>query len=106
MNIKKLLLWFILIGFGLFSAWVMGEVGYFGIWRAGFDSPGSMQILADLAIGAGLICSWLVVDARRRGTNPWPWVVATILAGSLAPLAYLVTRKSEQPVSERRAAAA
>lgn len=94
MNVKKLLLWFVLIDFALFSAWVMWEVGYLGIWQSGLASPGSLQVLLDLVICAGLICFWMIGDARQRGVNPWPWVVATLLAGSLAPLLYLIVRES------------
>lgn len=94
MNLKKLALWFVLIDFGLFSTWVMWRVGYLGIWQAGFASPGSLQVLLDLCICAGLICAWIIADARQRGANPWPWVVGTLFLGSLAPLAYLIRRES------------
>lgn len=93
MNLKKLLLWSVLIEFALFSGWVMWEVGYLGIWQAGFASAGSLQVLLDLVICAGLIGVWLFNDARQRGMNPWPWLVATLLAGSLAPLLYLIVRE-------------
>ena len=94
MNVKKVLLWLVLIDFALFTAWVMWEVGYIGIWQAGVASPGSWQVLLDLFICAGLICVWMIADARKRGVNAWPWVIATLFAGSLAPLAYLIRRES------------
>jgi hypothetical protein len=94
MNLKKLLLWLVLIDFALFSAWVMWKFGYVAIWQAGIESPASLQILFDLFISAGLICVWMILDARKRGANAWPWVVATLFVGSLAPLAYLIRRES------------
>lgn len=103
MNIKKLLLWFVLLDFGLFSAWVVWDVGYLAIWQAGFTSPASLQILLDLVICASLICGWIIQDARRRGANPWPWVLGVVLAGSLVPLAYLLWR---EPASKPQTAAA
>ncbi len=90
---KKWVLWIVLIDFAAFSSWVMWKVGYFGIWEAGFASPGALQILIDLVIAGGLICTWIVMDARKRGVNPWPWVVVTFMVGSLAPLAYLLWRE-------------
>lgn len=93
MNMKKLLLWFVLIDFALFSGWVMWKVGYIGIWQAGFASLGSLQVLLDLVICASLICAWIFNDARQRGANPWPWMIATLFAGSLAPLLYLIVRE-------------
>ncbi len=93
MKLKLLLLYFLLIDFALYSGWVMLEYGYFGIWRAGFTNAATMQVLFDLAIGCLLICSWILVDARQRGVNAWPWVIATLLAGTLAPLLYLIRRE-------------
>jgi len=90
---KKLILWFVLLDFGLFSTYVMWEVGYVGIWEAGMASLGSWQVLIDLVIAGGLICTWMVVDARKRGVNPWPWVVATFALGTLVPLTYLLVRE-------------
>ncbi|MEE2730629.1 MAG: DUF2834 domain-containing protein [Pseudomonadota bacterium] len=95
---KKWVLWMLLIDFGLFSGWVMWQVGYWGIWQAGLASPGAMQILLDLVIAGGLICCWIVLDARQRGVNPWPWVLVTFAVGSIAPLVYLLWREySPQP---------
>ena len=92
-TLKQWILWLVLIDFGLFSGWVMWQVGYLGIWQAGLSSPGAQQILVDLVIAAGLICSWMVVDARKCGVNPWPWVLVTLAAGSFGPLAYLLWRE-------------
>lgn len=70
----------------------MWKAGYIGIWQAGIASPGSLQILLDLFICAGLICVWMIADARKRGVNAWP--IATLFVGSLAPLGYLIRRES------------
>lgn len=107
MTLRKFLLWFLFIDFALFSTWVMYEIGYFGIWQAGFVSSGSLQILIDLAICCVLICSWLKKDAEQRGINPYPWMLATFATGSLAPLLYLLIReyqKAELPQREIHAA--
>lgn len=100
MKIVKLSLVSVLVLFGGFSTWVMWQVGYSGIWLAGLDNPGSLQILLDLAIACTLICSWIYQDAKSRGINPYPWFIATLLGGSLAPLVYLICR-SEKKISER-----
>lgn len=92
MKLRKIVLWVLLMDFALFSTWVMWDVGYLGIWQAGFTSAASLQILLDLVIACLLIMVWMYGDARARGVNPWPWIVATLLAGSLAPLAYLLVR--------------
>jgi len=55
------------------------------------------QILADLAIALGLVCTWLIRDAHQRGKRAWPWVLATPVVGSLAPLLYLLLRELRKP---------
>lgn len=47
----------------------------------------------DLIIALGLVTTQLVPDARRRGMNPWPFVLGTVALGSIAPLAYLLVRR-------------
>lgn len=94
MNVKKVLLWFVLLDFAALTAWAVGHVGYVGIFEAGVASPGSIQILVDLVIALALVCVWMFDDARRRGVTPWPWIAATLFVGSLAPLVYLIRRES------------
>lgn len=91
----KLSLLFVLVVFGGFSTWVMWQVGYSGIWLAGFDNLGSMQILLDLAVACSLICFWIYQDAKSRGSNPYPWMIGTFLGGSLAPLLYCLFREKK-----------
>ncbi|MGB3620291.1 DUF2834 domain-containing protein [Ketobacter sp. MCCC 1A13808] len=94
MKLKKVMLWLLLADMVLFSGYVMWEVGYMGIWQAGFSSLGSMQILLDLVICCIILASWMVMDARKRGVNPWPWIAATVPLGSIVPLIYLIVRES------------
>lgn len=105
MSAKKILLWGMFVGFSLYSTWVLWEVGYFGIWQAGLVSAGSLQILLDLVVCCVLIASWMIKDARSRGLNPYPWVIATLFMGSISPLAYLLAReysaRKPRPVSSQ-----
>ena len=93
MTLRKFLLWFIFVDFAALSLWAMWEVGYFGIWAAGFTSIGAVQILFDLVVCCILITSWLKKDADSRGINPYPWMIATFASGSLALLVYLLIRE-------------
>ena len=96
-----------LIGFSAFSLWAMLDVGYFGIWAAGFESSGSLQILIDLVIGCAIIATWMISDARARGVNPAPWILAVMTTGTIAILVYLLVRElsfSKQDLAENRAA--
>jgi hypothetical protein len=89
----------LLVAFGAYTSYAMLEVGYLGIWAAGFASVGSLQVLLDLVISCVLIASWMVIDAREKGRNPWPYLAITVLAGSFGPLLYLI-------LADRRAVAA
>jgi len=93
---NRLALMLILAAFGAYSSYAMLQVGYLGIWQAGFASAGSLQVLLDLVIACLLISSWMVIDARRNGRNPWPFVLVTLAAGSFGPLLYLLLAPRRQ----------
>lgn len=92
-NLRKPFLWLTLSSFTIFSTWVMWEIGYLGVWQAGFVSSGSLQILLDLVIGCFLICSWMIRDAKARGLNPAPWIIGVLTTGTIAALVYLLVRE-------------
>ena len=93
MNWRVTLILIILADFLAFSAYVLYEVGLLGLRQAALASNASLQVLLDLAIACLLISAWMVCDARRRGWNPWPFVVLTLAAGSIGPLLYLIRRE-------------
>lgn len=99
MNWKTGVLVLVLLDFAALTAWALYDVGYLGIFAAGLSGPASMQILADLVILGGLACLWMIADARAHGTNPWPYVVITLLAGSFGPLLYLLARQRRKHVA-------
>lgn len=90
----RLLALIVVIGlFGVLSALALMDVGYLGIIAPHFQSWGAGQVLADLVILAVLGCLWMIEDGRARGINPWPFVIATLVAGSFGVLLYLVSRE-------------
>lgn len=102
MSGKKLLYWILLFDLLAFSGYVMWEVGYLGIWQAGFASLGAMQILMDLVVACVLVSGWILVDARQQAINPWPWLIAILATGSIAILGYLLVRtyrKEKKPAA-------
>lgn len=84
-----------LVLFGALSAVALWRHGYWGIVAPHFQSFGGGQVLADLVIALVLVMVWMWHDARATGRTAWPWIVATLAVGSLAPLMYLLTRKSK-----------
>jgi hypothetical protein len=49
-------------------------------------------MLLDLVIALSFAIGWMRADARRRGIAIWPYVIATVLLGSIGILAYCVRR--------------
>ena len=83
----------VVVLFGALSVIALLDVGYFGIIAPHFKTWGAGQVFADLVIMCLLGCIWMVADARKRGTNAWPFVVLTLVAGSFGPLCYLMLRE-------------
>src|SRR5512137_3143320 len=93
MSIRLLALVAVIALFGALTVVALLDVGYLGILKPHFQAWGPAQVFADLSILAVLSCVWMVGDARARGTNPWPFVLITAVAGSFGPLFYLVARE-------------
>jgi len=95
---QRVLIVMTLILFGILTAAAVWHDGVLGIFASAFRSLGSTQIFVDLVIALTLAMVWMWHDAKTTGRNAWPWIVATILVGSFAPLMYLLTRKSSAKV--------
>ena len=68
----------------------------FTVFSAITASWWSLQIFLDLVIALVLFLVWLYRDAKASGRDPWPWIVATFVVGSFAPLFYLLLRDSAE----------
>jgi hypothetical protein len=75
-----------------FSLWVIFVDGPMGLYDVIRHEPWGAQLFFDLCISAFIAGSWMVRDARQRKIAVWPFVVATVLAGSIGLLSYLVRR--------------
>lgn len=90
---NRTILVFVLVLFGALTIPAIAQSGFSGFVTAITSSYASWQIFADLVIALTLVVVWMWRDAKSRGRNPWPWVVATALVGSFSPLIYLLTRR-------------
>jgi hypothetical protein len=93
MNARTMIAIAVLVPFSLFSVMVTVEHGYFGFLELALREPWAMQMLLDLTITLVLFGVLAVPDARARGLRIWPWLAASVLVGSIAPLGYLVYRE-------------
>lgn len=89
----------VLLPFLVFSTWVAVKEGFVPFFTLPWTHPIWSQEFLDLCIALCFVSGWLMRDARRRGANPWPYLVATPLLGSIAPLTYLILRpeRPEEP---------
>ncbi len=90
MRIPKPLLLLILLPFLVLTLYAVSQVGYVGIFTYHLPSPAGWQVFADLVVALVLVCSWMIVDARRNQRNVIPYLIATLFLGSIGPLAYLL----------------
>ena len=96
MNTKKIFLAAVLADFALLTVWGVSRFtwqGFVGI----FNEPIAIVMAVDLVIALSVGCSFLWRDARSRGINPVPYVIITLLTGSVGTLAYLIAR-DKRPV--------
>jgi membrane protein implicated in regulation of membrane protease activity len=100
MNVKKLVLFVVLADFVAFTVWVLATGGSLTEVVAAFSvNPWILQVSLDLVLALSLVSIWVWSDARKRGKNPVPWIVATLFTGSIAPLTYLLFRSG--PAEQR-----
>lgn len=86
------------LGFLGVTGWALWEVGYFGVFDAVLaGGPGTLQVFVDLVVACVFATVWLVQDARARGLNPWPWVIAVFPLGSIPILTYALVRDHLAP---------
>ena len=92
MQRKALIAAAVLVPFVAYSLWVVAGFGYTGFLALAWREPWAMQMLLDLVIACSFGLGWLFADARKHSITTWPFVVATVLLGSVGLLGYVVVR--------------
>ena len=80
----------LLVPFGVFSMWLVGDVGPVGFMQLALRDGVSVQVFMDLGIALALLFGFMKRDAERHGVALWPWFVLMLAIGSISPLMYLV----------------
>jgi hypothetical protein len=107
MNAKQIGLGLVLADFAGLTAYAVYHYGYLGFFESLMSNAVGITALVDLCIALTLVMAWMVRDARTRGISVAPYIVATLIAGSVGPLAYLIRReRAEVPVTAGLRAAA
>lgn len=90
MSKKFLLVLAMFVPFGLYSIYVLLQVGYLGLFKGAMVNISAIQVLLDLVIVCAMACAWMLHDAKAKGRNAWPYVLITLLAGSFGPMLYVM----------------
>ena len=94
MNIKKIVLALVFADFVALTGYAIATEPLSAMVDAITANWWSVQIFVDLCLAASFGCVWLWRDAKARGINPLPWVLAVPLTGSLALMLYALRRPS------------
>ena len=88
----------VFVAFFAFSAWTVQQEGLAAVLGLVLAHYWTSQIALDLVLSAGFVMAWIYHDAPRVGRNPWPWLAATVVCGSLAWMVYLLLRPAGTPL--------
>jgi len=106
MSWKKIAIAAVLVDFSALTAYAVSQVGYIGFFEEMGSSIVGLTVGADLVIALGLALWWVVRDAREHDISPAPFVLLTLILGSIGPLAYLLRRPEEATAATARLARA
>jgi len=96
MNAKQLGLEAVLIGFAALTAYAVYQHGYIGLFQQALANAATVQVFLDLTIALSLVILWMWQDAQKQDIAPLPYVLLTLILGSIGPLLYLVRRLSKE----------
>jgi hypothetical protein len=82
----------VLIPFSLFTIYALQVHGLVELFTIHFTTVAGTQIFIDLVIACCFGATWVVIDARKRGINPWPYIALVPFTGSIGLLIYLLAR--------------
>lgn len=80
--------------FGALTAVALWHLGSWGDFEPHFKNWGSAQGFDDLVIALPLVMVWMWHNAPALGRYVWPWIGLTLVAGSLGPSLFFLTRSA------------
>jgi hypothetical protein len=103
MSVVRLVLAAVLAGFVALTVRVLTEQSYGEFLETATANAATGLLFLDLIVCLGLVCLWMVQDARRHGIVAWPFIVLSAAFGAAGPLLYLIRRpRGTAPPTETR----
>ena len=108
MNFRLFLLLDVLVTFLGYTLYVLATVGYVAFFQQALATPVGIQLVVDVVLALSLALIWMRGDAKTSGVPFAPYVVVTLVLGSVGPLGYLLHRelRDRRTVSARSVATA
>ncbi|MCG8424830.1 MAG: DUF2834 domain-containing protein [Proteobacteria bacterium] len=88
---KRFLVAVVLVDFAILTGYAVVVTGLSGL--IDLLASGDLwvyQLTFDFLISLGIAVAWMIGDARKRGVSWRPYLVLTLLLGSIGPLLYIV----------------
>src|SRR5262249_54985560 len=92
MNGKQIGMVSVLLGFSILTAYAVYLYGYVGFFREVTSNMASLTLSVDLVIALTIILVYMGKDAREQGISAIPYLLLTLIFGSVGPLLYLIRR--------------
>ncbi len=96
MNNRQLAIGFVLADFLALTGYAVYNYSFLAFFDVHAMNAIQLQIFVDLIIALSFVMSWMWRDAKSRGISPVPYVVMTLLLGSIGPLVYLLRREATE----------
>ena len=58
--------------------------------------PWTLLVLTDLLVELTILSVFIYCDSKRRGKNPWAWIVVALILGAVGTLGYLLARSFDK----------
>jgi hypothetical protein len=97
MNAKQIGLAGLLAAFVALTGYAVYQDGLLAFVDLQAASAVQMQISVDLIIALVFAMVWMWRDAHARGISPIPYIVLTLLLGSIGLLTYAIRRQAATP---------
>ena len=94
MNARQIAIGSVLAAFLVLTGYAVYHYGFLAFFDLHALNAIQLQIFVDLVIALTFVMVWMWRDARARGISPIPYVVMTLLLGSIGPLIYLLRREA------------
>jgi lipid-A-disaccharide synthase-like uncharacterized protein len=96
MNAKQIGLGLVLADLVALTGYAVYHYGYLAFFDFRAMNAIQLQIFFDLIIALSFVMIWMWRDAQARGISPVPYVVMTLLLGSVGPLVYMIRREATE----------